>query len=415
MTESIRCEVGAPGADPSRPRPLATSILRLIWDEENISRADIARRLDVSRSTVSEIVDALLPTRLVAEAGTGASSGGRRPIVLAFQYEAFSLLGVDIGASHVSVVVTDLRGRVRAWQHQEFEVHGDPEGTRQLIVKLCDACLGMIDVEAAPLLGIGVALPSPMDPRHPERVSRLAMVHWDGRHGLEALSAHYGVPVLLDNDANLGALAEHWWGAARGLSDFTFIKIATGIGAGHFIGGRIYRGAGGVAGEIGHVTIDVHGHPCICGNRGCLTTYVGSQELVKRAQELAPEYPSSEFAAGEITTISLEAAAKAGDPLASRVVHEAAEHIGAVIAGMLNLLNPAAVILGGGLPKLRDQVLVPIRETVLRRTFVSAVASSEIHVSTLGDRGIAVGAATLVLDAVLQDPKALLPTSAPSP
>jgi hypothetical protein len=247
MTESIRCEVGAPGADPSRPRPLATSILRLIWDEENISRADIARRLDVSRSTVSEIVDALLPTRLVAEAGTGASSGGRRPIVLAFQYEAFSLLGVDIGASHVSVVVTDLRGRVRAWQHQDFEVHGDPEGTRQLIVKLCDACLGMIDVDAAPLLGIGVALPSPMDPRHPERVSRLAMVHWDGRHGLEALSAHYGVPVLLDNDANLGALAEHWWGAARGLSDFTFIKIATGIGAGHFIGGRIYRGAGGVA------------------------------------------------------------------------------------------------------------------------------------------------------------------------
>ena len=178
---------------------------------------------------------------------------------------------------------------------------------------------------------------------------------------------------------------------------------------------RIYRGAGGVAGEIGHVTIDVHGHQCICGNRGCLTTYVGSRELVKRAQELAPEYSSSDFAAGEITTASLESAAKAGDPLASRVVHEAAEHIGAVIAGMLNLLNPAAVILGGGLPQLREQVLVPIRETVLRRTFVSAVASSEIHVSTLGDRAIAIGAATLVLDAVLQDPKSLLPTKAPSP
>lgn len=415
MADTTRCEVGAPGADPTRPRPLATTILRLIWDEEHISRADIARRLEVSRSTVSEVVDALLASRLVAEAGVGASSGGRRPIVLAFQYDAFSLLGVDVGASHVSVVVTDLRGRVRAWQHQDFPVHGDPEGTRQLVAKLCDACVRMIDVEAAPLLGVGVALPSPMDPRHPDRVSRLAMVKWDGRHGLEMLSAKYGVPVLLDNDANLGALAEHWWGAARGLADFSFIKIATGIGAGHFIGGRIYRGAGGVAGEIGHVTIDVHGHQCACGNRGCLTTYVGSRELVTRATELAPEYPSSALAGSEITMGALEVAAKAGDPLASRVVHEAAEHIGAVIAGMLNLLNPAAVILGGGLPKLREQVLVPIRETVMRRTFVSAVASSEILVSTLGERGIALGAATLVLDALLQDPKSLIPTQAKSP
>ncbi len=415
MNDSIRCEVGALGSDPSRQRPLATTILRLIWDEEHISRADIARRLEVSRSTVSEVVDALLPTRLVAEAGIGASSGGRRPIVLAFQYDAFSLLGVDVGASHVSVVVTDLRGRVRAWQHQDFPVHADADGTRRLVAKLCDACLSMIDRQAAPLLGIGVALPSPMDSHHPLRVSRLAMVNWDGRHGMEALSATYNVPVLLDNDANLGAVAEYWWGAARGLSNFSFIKIATGIGAGHFIDGRIYRGAGGVAGEIGHVTIDVHGHQCICGNRGCLTTYVGSQELVQRARSLAPEYPSSDFASGDITINSLEAAAKAGDPLASRVVHEAAEHIGTVIAGMLNLLNPAAVILGGGLPKLREQVLVPIRETVLRRTFVSAVASSEILVSALGERGVAIGAATLVLDALLRDPKSLIPTQAPSP
>lgn len=413
MSDTIRCEVGAPGADSTRPRPLATTILRLIWDEEHISRADIARRLDVSRSTVSEIVDALLPTGLVAEAGVGASSGGRRPIVLAFQYQSFSLLGVDIGASHVSVVLTDLRGRVRAWQHQEFPVHSDPEGTRRLVASLSDACLAMIDRSASPLLGIGVALPSPVDPRFPERVSPRAMVNWEGRHGLEPLSAKFGVPLLLDNDANLGALAEHWWGAARGLQDFTFVKIATGIGAGHFIGGRIYRGAGGVAGEIGHVTIDVHGNQCICGNRGCLGTYVGGQELVARAKSLAGEYPSSEFARGDITYASLEAAAKTGDVLASRVVTEAAEHIGTVIAGMLNLLNPAAVILGGTLPRLREQVLIPIRESVLRRTFTSAVASSEIHVSALGDRGIAIGAATLVLDAVLQDPKALIPNRAP--
>ncbi|AMW05424.1 ROK family transcriptional regulator [Gemmatimonas phototrophica] len=409
MSTTVRCEVGVPSADLSRPRSLSTTILRLIWDEELISRAEIARRLDVSRSTVSEIVDGLIETRLIAEAGVGASNGGRRPIVLSFQDEAFTLMGVDVGASHVSVVVTDLRGHVRAWQRRPFDVHADADGTRALVQSLCDACLSSIDLSATPLLGIGMALPSPVDPLHPERVSRIALKRWNGVHGFEMLCERYSVPLLIDNDANLGALAEHWWGAARGLSNFTFIKIATGIGAGHFIDGRIYRGAGGVAGEIGHVTVDVHGNPCACGNRGCLTTYVGRPEMLSHARSLLPEYPDSLLQRGEVTMSSLEAAANASDALASRVVQEAAEHLGSVVASLLNLMNPSAVILGGSLCRLRERVLIPVREAVMRRTFVSAVASSEILTSALGDRAIAIGAATLVLDAVLSDPRARMP------
>lgn len=404
MSTAFRCEVGAPGADPTRPRPLATTVLRLIWEEAPLSRADIARRLDVSRSTVSEIVEALLPTGLIIETGIGASRGGRRPIVLGFRDEAYTLLGVDVGASHVSVVAMNLRGRVLAWQSRPHRVQQDPAGTRALVATLCELCLASLDLEASPLVGIGIALPTPIDPRHPERVSRIALEHWSGVHGFEILGERYQVPVLLDNDANLGALAEHWWGATRGLSDFTFVKIATGIGAGHFIGGRIYRGAGGVAGEIGHVTIDEHGNPCACGNRGCLTTYVGTQQLADRASALLPEYPRSTLRAGPITTPVLAAAAHAGDPLASRVVQEAAEHIGTVVASMLNLMNPAVVVFGGSLCQLREHLLRPIREAVVRRTFVSAVASSDIVMTALGERGVALGAATLVLDAVLGDP-----------
>jgi predicted NBD/HSP70 family sugar kinase len=404
MMTAFHCEVGTPSADAARPRPLATTILRLIWEAAPLSRADIARRLEVSRSTVSEIVEALLPTGLIEEAGTGESRGGRRPIVLRFRDDAYTLLGVDVGASHVSVVAMNLRGTVRVWQTRPHGVQDDPAGTRTLVQALCDACLSVIDLQASPLIGIGVALPSPIDPRHPERVSRLALGRWNGVHGFDVLGERYRVPVLLDNDANLGALAEHWWGAARGLADFTYVKIATGIGAGHFIGGRIYRGAGGVAGEIGHVTIDEHGHPCVCGNRGCLTTYVGTQQLADRVRALLPEYPRSALHASPISTAAIAAAAHAGDPLASRVVQEAAEHIGTVVAGMLNLMNPAVVVFGGSLCQLREDLLRPIREAVVRRTFVSAVASSEIVMSALGERGVAIGAATLVLDAVLSDP-----------
>lgn len=405
MTGTVRLRVGASSADLRAPRVLADTVLRLIWDEAEISRAGIARRAGLSRSTVSDIVSSLLTSGLVAEVGVGESRGGRRPIVLAFQDDAFAILGVDIGATHISTILTDLRGRVLAWRHHDFPASSDPEGARALVVESCDACLADAAVPHGKLLGLGVALPSPVDARHPERLHPLALPAWKGRHQLEQLVPRFGVPVLIDNDANLGALAEHWWGAARGLDDFTYIKIATGIGSGHFIGGTIYRGATGVAGEVGHVTIDPHGNPCGCGNRGCLVTYVGSKALIARARELSPSYPDSVLSqVTPITSSGIEDAAIAGDPLATQVIFEAAEYLGIAVAGMLNVMNPAAIILGGSITRLGERLLAPIRETMLQRTFVGAVASSRILASELGSRDVALGAATLVLDAALRDP-----------
>lgn len=404
MTGTARLRVGALHTDPKAPRPLADTVLRLIWDAREISRAGIARRAELSRSTVSEIVSTLLASGLVSETGVGESRGGRRPIVLAFQDDAFCILGVDIGATHISVILTDLRGRVLAWQHSGFPASSDPDGARALVVASCEACLDAASVPRSALLGIGVALPSPVDPRHPERLHSLALPAWKGRHELEQLSVRFDVPVLIDNDANLGALAEHWWGAARGMDDFTYIKVATGVGSGHFIGGAIYRGATGVAGEIGHVTIDPRGKPCGCGNRGCLVTYVGSKALMVRVRELADSFPDSQLLAAPLTSAGIEDAAIAGDPLAMHVIFETAEYLGIAVAGMLNLMNPAAVIFGGSIMRLGERLLAPLRETVLQRTFVGAVASSRILASELGSRDVALGAATLVLDAALRDP-----------
>ncbi len=396
------------GRQPNQ-RSLTDSVLHLIWEERTISRADIARRTALSRSTVSEIVTFLLDTKLVLETGTGPSRGGRRPIVLEFQDDACVILGVDMGATHVSVVLTDLRGRVLNWEHRDHPVRSDPEGTGAIVVEFCRACLATWGGKSRRLVGIGVAVPSPVDPKHPDRLSTQVLPAWRGRSVLDALRGEFKVPVLVDNDANLGALAEHWWGAGRGVDDFAFIKMATGIGSGHLVGGRIYRGATGVAGEIGHLTIDTHGDPCMCGNRGCLATYVGTQALITRARQLVAEQPSGRLAAAPITITAIEDAALADDPVATQVVREAAEYLGIAVAGLLNLMNPAAVILGGGLSRLGERLLGPLRETVLRRTFVGSVAASQIRTGELGPRDIAIGAATLVLDAALTDPS-LFPT-----
>jgi predicted NBD/HSP70 family sugar kinase len=391
--------------DAARARPLADSVLRLIWQERTISRAEIARRADLSRSTVSEIVGAILPSGLVTEGGPGESLGGRRPIMLHFEDDACAILGVEMGASHVAVALTNLRGRVLHWELRDHPVRTDPDGTRALIARLCEVSLAAQRRAPPRLVGIGVAVPSPVDPRQPFALSEVVLPVWKGASGLQALGERFGVPVWVDNDANLGALAEYWWGAGRGVSDFAYVKIGTGVGSGHIIGGELYRGSTGTAGEIGHLSIDPDGEPCICGLRGCLATLVGSPALVKRARTLLPEYPGSMLEGIDVTMTSIEAAALAADPLALRVTREAAEHLGIAVAGMLNLMNPAVVIVSGGITGLGDRFLEPLRETVRVRTRVSSLAGATIVMSELGPQSVAVGAASLVLKEALANPR----------
>ncbi len=395
----------------SRASNLADAVLRLIWVERQISRADIARRTGIARSTVSEIVATLLPTGLVAEVGVGVSRGGRRPIVLQFQDDAHFIVGIEVGAAHVGVVLMDLRGNTVAWNQRRFPVREDPEGTRGLMIEMAETIVAASKQDPRSLVGIGVAVPSPVDPKNPGALSEIVLPAWNGRSGFEVLQQKFGVPLWVDNDANLGALAEHWWGEGRGLSDFAYVKVATGVGSGHVISGEIYRGATGVAGEIGHMAIAPRRGPaCMCGLRGCLTTMVGRDALRARTQELAASYPGSPLASGNGDAPRLEDAALKGDPLALAVVREAAEYLGIAMAGLINLMNPSMVILGGDLARLGDLVLDPLRETVRERTLVSSVSAAEIRTSELGPRSVAIGAATQVLKAALEDSR-LFPTA----
>lgn len=392
------------GAQPATAqRPSLDGVLQLLWRERQISRAEIARRTGLSRSTVSEIVGELLKTRLVAEVGDGPSQGGRRPIVLQFQDDAYAVLGIDLGAAHVSVALANLRGQLIAWEHRSHPVRTDPEGAASLMEELSEACLREWKLGTDRLVGIGVAVPSPVDPRNPDRVSDTVMPAWQGHDVGGALRARFRVPVFVDNDANLAALAEHWWGAGRGIDDFTYVKVATGVGAGHIIRGQIFRGAHGIAGEIGHLAIDPKGELCICGLRGCLATRVGSRALVARASALLPEFPGSALAGREVTITAIEDAALVGDPLALKVVGEAADYLGIAVAGMLNLMNPARVIIGGGLARLGELLLSAIRRSVGNRTLLSSIDPTEIVTGELGARAVAIGAATLVLQTALAD------------
>ena len=386
---------------------ISDSILRMIWKENQISRAEIAKRSGLARSTVTEIVKELIDTGFVKEVGTGASKGGRRPIELEFQQENRCILGIDIGATHIAVAMTDLRGNLLQWKEQSHPVRDDPAGSLKLAFELCDACLANREKGPKNLLGIGVSLPSPIDPMHPGWISEVVLPAWHGRNEIEQLGKRYGVPVYVDNDANLGAIAEHRWGAGRGISDLIYIKSSHGSGAGFILGGEIYRGATGAAGEIGHFPIDQYGKRCECGLRGCLVTFVGAVALKARATQLFTDYPESMLIGKDLRIKAIEDAALAGDMLAIRVVREAAEYLGIAIAGYLNIMNPRMVILGGDLARTGELLTDPIREKFSHCTLVHSVDNVEIRTSELGPRAIALGAATIAIDEVFAEPNIL--------
>lgn len=385
-------------------KPLADSVLHLIWRKHQISRAEIARELGLSRSTVTEVVRDLLTSGFVKEVGSGVSSGGRKPIVLEFQNEARIIMGVDVGATHVSAAIMDLDGHILAYEKKIFSVRTNPKGTRDLIFELCDAMLDQFKNGAKRLLSIGVALPSPVDPNHPEWLSEVVIPAWRGRSEIDLLHTHYNVPVYVDNDANLGALAEHRWGAGRGVDDLTYVKLGYGVGAGFILKGEIYRGGTGIAGEMGHIPIKTDGEKCVCGLKGCLVTLVGGQAMETRVDELLSKYPESKLAGWETTLENIELAAGEKDELAMQLFQETAEYMSIAITGWINMMNPRRVILGGARKELQRRILNPIQVKIRECSFVGSVASTEIRTGSLGEKAESVGAATLALEEVFSEP-----------
>ncbi|MGB5809984.1 MAG: ROK family transcriptional regulator [Polyangiales bacterium] len=385
-------------------------ILNMLWKEREISRAELARRTSLSRSTVSAIVSDLLDTGLVEETRVGVSNGGRRPIMLEFKDQACFILGIELSASHMSGVLTDLRCDAKASWSEPAPVRDEPAITLAQMKSGIRSVLSENSIQPSQVVAIGVAVPSPVDRARPGELLSLVMPKWEGYNIATHLENSFHRPVVVDNDANLGALAELWWGAKSSRRDLAFIKVATDVGAGLIINGRIFHGSGGIAGEIGHTSIDPNGPRCSCGLRGCLTTFVGTPALLERTHELLRSRGSDRSPPGSID--ELVGAALRGDSVLADVVRDAGDRLGVGIANMLNLLNPTAVIVGGQIARAGDLLLDGVRKTIRELSLPRSIRETEITTTGLGEWGIALGAATRVLQIALDTP-ALFPSESP--
>ncbi|MCO4769924.1 MAG: ROK family transcriptional regulator [Deltaproteobacteria bacterium] len=382
-----------------------TKVLRTIWEAGEVSRASLSRKIGLAPSTVGSIVQDLLDQGLIVISHVARSKGGRPPVVLRFATDRFAFLGVDLGASHVRIALMDAAGKLLRSDRMAYPVEEDPHGTLDLVDRLLSASMASAFKMDRIVVGVGLSVPSPLDPKNPDELSARILPAWEGVPVLSRVRGFSGLPVWIDNDANVGALAEYWWGAGQRSGDMAYIKVATGVGAGLVIDGRLFRGSAGIAGEIGHTAIDPRGPKCRCGLNGCLEAMIGSGSLTREVRARLDDDSPSVLARVEPTPAAIAMAARADDAVAREVLAEAGAYLGTAVANLVNLLNPARVVLGGSLPVLADDLLLrPMEKTLAQRTLGRSFAATEVVVSELKEAAVVTGAATQVLEACLADP-----------
>lgn len=376
------------------PSSLASGrILALVRGARARTRADLVRMTGLSRSTVAQRVDDLLAAGLLVPGEEAASTGGRPPGTLAFNAGAGIVLAADCGASHTHVAVADLAGELVARERADVDV---TEGPRRLLAWLERAFARLLDgagLDPRRVRGAGIGLPGPVEHRTGRPIAPPLMPGWDGFPVADRLAAALGTPVVVDNDVNMMALGEHRTAHAS-VDDLLFVKAGTGIGCGLVLGGRIHRGAHGAAGDVGHVHVpghdDVH---CACGNVGCLEAVAGGGALARRLSRDGRALRCT----GDVVEQVL-----AGEPEAVARVREAGRTLGGVLATLVNLYDPEAIVIGGRLADAERPLLAGAREVVYRRSLPLATHDLRIERSRLGERAGVVGAALAAIDRLLR-------------
>ena len=296
--------------------PMQARLLAQLRDEGPLSKAQLADRLQASRTTIGAEVTRLGELGLAIEAGPAASRGGRRSTLVDLSPD-IRFAGISIGATGLSVGVTDGRLTTLAVAHRQCDIKQGPESVLALALEVVREV--MAEAGVSRLSGAGVGVPGPVDFHRGVSVSPPIMPGWDGYPVRDAVSRDLGCPVVLDNDVNVLAVGEQHAGVARNARDFLFVKIGTGIGCGIVVDGELYRGVDGCAGDIGHIRVDDFGPTCACGNTGCLEAFAGGAALARDATAAARSGRSEALAAlleekGELTAADVGARRRPGRP-----------------------------------------------------------------------------------------------------
>ena len=356
-------------------------VLATIYDDGPMSRADVARLIGLTRTTVSTVVESLIGKELVAEIGRGPSTGGKAPILLEVPDTARLLIGVDLGDQVFSAATVNLRGEIL---HREEVPSEDVDGDAavELALRLIERIVAAAD---GPVLGIGIGAPGLVNSSD-GTVIRAVKRDWQNLPLGAMVARRFGVPVQIANDSQAAALAEYVFGAARGRNLVT-IKVGEGIGAGLVLNGALFEGDGFGAGEIGHTVVDPNGELCRCGRRGCLETVASAKAVREHLQA----------AMGRAMTLDESVQAfDAGDKRVERVVLAAGEQLGGALAALIGALHVRRLILAGAMAAFGERWLAAVRDAASSRSLAALADDTTFELGPIEDV-IVLGASALLM------------------
>ncbi|MFJ1812691.1 MULTISPECIES: ROK family protein [unclassified Streptomyces] len=379
-------------------------VLDAVRGRSSVSRVELAQATGLTNQTVSNVVRRLLDEGLIQETGQAPSHGGKRRKLLSLRPDAAYAVGVHLDPDITVAVLLDLSGRVVRRRTMRTSSESDPDRLVRMLTRWVNTLIAKSDVERSRLLGLGVAVPGPMDRARGMVLDPPNLPDWHHVHLTELLGRATGLPVVMDNDATAAAIGERWAGGADRAGGFLFVYMGAGIGGGIMPADSVLRGDSGNAGEFGHVVVEPGGNECHCGARGCLEAYAapyavladfaarhGRVEAERLCLTLSPEQTRADWR-------GLRAAAAKGDRHAIEAVERAAERLGQAALTTVNLLDVRLIVLGGeALHGIEEQVHRAMHTWVNGRSIARAVRTVSVEPSLIGDHVGAVGAASLVL------------------
>ncbi|MFN2140005.1 MAG: ROK family transcriptional regulator [Candidatus Promineifilaceae bacterium] len=376
-------------------------ILKIIYQEGEISRADIARATGLTRTTVSHIVAELIEEGLVKETGRGPSEGGKPPVLLSLPARARYMIGIDLADSEFRGGLIDLRGDILERTTILVDDHNGAEAL-DLVYDLIASLIKKVD---GTILGIGVGTPGLVNAKD-GIVRQSVNLDWQNLPLGDLLRARFNVPIHVGNDSHCAALGQFTFGRQRGLSNLIVVKVGRGIGSGIVLNGRLLYGDNSAAGEIGHVRAVENGAQCRCGHFGCLETVASTRSVVSLARQIATNNPQAAInnlveSPAEITTATVLSAVQSGDAEMCRLITDAGHQLGIAIAHLVGALNIEQIVVAGSMARFGNPLLVAINEALRPRAMDEMVSQTHVGLSDLGQDIVMLGAASLVLSSEL--------------
>lgn len=364
-------------------------VLKTIFQQKEISRAEISRLTRLTRTTVSDIVSTLMEDGLVEEIGLGESIGGKPPVLVSVPDHARAMICMDLSRRGFSAAVVNLRGQILQRSTGGRERWVGEDALNQIFAQLDP----LVQNNHIPLLGIGIGTPGLIDTAA-GIVKRAVNLGWQNLPLKQILTERYQVPVHIVNDSHAAALAEYAYGDWRDTPNLIVLKAGDGIGSGIVLNGKLFYGDGFAAGEVGHLVVTDEDITCTCGNRGCLETVSSARAILNAAQQV---HPVLNLGSDKLTMEDIRAAFDSGNPEIVNIVSKAAKGLGVAVANLIGILDVHHIVISGELTDLGEGFLSLICEQARQRALSNMLEDSQLHFSGLGADHVLLGASALVL------------------